>query len=76
MATDRRRKFPPHGTRARYNHRTDPCRCAACTEANTLDARERRAEEAARAAEAARGVQVVLDGAGEVAGYQHPLFEE
>ena len=26
---------PPHGTRARYNHRTDPCRCTRCRVANT-----------------------------------------
>jgi hypothetical protein len=24
----------PHGTRARYEHRTNPCHCALCTEAN------------------------------------------
>ncbi|HKY67419.1 MAG TPA: hypothetical protein VJM49_13650 [Acidimicrobiales bacterium] len=24
----------PHGTRARYNHRSTPCRCAACRLAN------------------------------------------
>ena len=27
--------LPAHGTRARYVSRRDPCRCAACTHANT-----------------------------------------
>jgi hypothetical protein len=26
---------PPHGTRARYNHRAAPCRCTRCRVANT-----------------------------------------
>jgi hypothetical protein len=26
---------PAHGTPARYNHKTDPCRCPRCTQANT-----------------------------------------
>ncbi|HEU5241179.1 MAG TPA: hypothetical protein VFU25_04135 [Ornithinibacter sp.] len=26
---------PPHGTRARYNHRENPCRCTRCRVANT-----------------------------------------
>lgn len=26
---------PPHGTRARYNHREAPCRCTRCRVANT-----------------------------------------
>jgi hypothetical protein len=26
--------LPPHGTRARYNHRTAGCRCAPCRDAN------------------------------------------
>lgn len=26
---------PPHGSRARYTHRTHPCRCRRCREANT-----------------------------------------
>lgn len=69
---DRRRKYPPHGTRARYNHRSDPCRCPACTEANTTYERHRRAEEAARNG---RGVVPVLDDAGATVGWQHPLFE-
>ena len=29
------RSVPPHGTRARYVHRTLRCRCPACTRANT-----------------------------------------
>jgi hypothetical protein len=29
------RVVPPHGTRARYLHRTLTCRCAACTAENT-----------------------------------------
>ena len=70
---DRRRKYPPHGTRARYNHRSEPCRCSACTEANTVYERERRQEEAARSR---RGVVAVTDDEGNVAGWQHPLFEE
>jgi hypothetical protein len=29
-------QLAPHGTRRRYAHRTNPCRCAACREANAV----------------------------------------
>jgi hypothetical protein len=29
-----RLEVPSHGTRKRYQHRSEPCRCGACTEAN------------------------------------------
>jgi len=31
----RSERVPTHGTRARYVSRTEPCRCADCTRANT-----------------------------------------
>lgn len=70
---DRRRKYPPHGTRARYNHRSEPCRCAACTEANTIYERDRRQAEAARSR---RGERAMVDDAGNVHGFEQVLFEE
>lgn len=39
------RPLPPHGDRRRYTSRVDPCRCGACSEANTVymaEYRERR----------------------------------
>lgn len=30
-----RKPLPPHGTRNRYRSRVDPCKCRACTDANT-----------------------------------------
>lgn len=37
-----RKPLPPHGTRQRYRHRIEPCKCAACTEANRAYQRERK----------------------------------
>lgn len=34
-----RLEVPAHGTRNRYQHRTDPCHCRECTAANTLAVR-------------------------------------
>jgi hypothetical protein len=69
---DRRRSHAPHGTRARYNHRTDPCHCPACTEANTLYERERRRD----AARQATGERPMVDDAGNVTAWELPLFED
>jgi hypothetical protein len=38
-----RLEVPPHGTRRRYQHRTEPCRCGACGEANAKYIAGRRA---------------------------------
>jgi hypothetical protein len=38
-----RLELPPHGTRRRYQHRTDPCRLGCCTEANARYIAGRRA---------------------------------
>lgn len=66
---DRRQRTAPHGTRERYQHRTDPCRCAACREANAAFQREYRREHSYD-----RGVvPVVVDGV--VVGEQPPLFD-
>lgn len=73
MAKDGRRKGPPHGTRERYYSRTDPCRCAACREANAAYRRARVAE-LRRAALPAGDVEVV-DADGTVLGVQSPLFD-
>jgi hypothetical protein len=35
--------LPAHGTRKRYQHRSEPCRCGACTEANAKYIAGRRA---------------------------------
>jgi len=37
-----KKEVPEHGTRQRYIHRTNPCRCGACSEANTAYIREYR----------------------------------
>jgi hypothetical protein len=36
--------LPAHGTRYRYNHRTDPCRCPRCRKGNAAYMRAHRAE--------------------------------
>jgi IS5 family transposase len=38
-----RADLPAHGTRRRYQHRSEPCRCGACTEANAKYVAGRRA---------------------------------
>lgn len=39
-----RQELPPHGTRQRYQHRTEPCReCGACKDANARYVAGRRA---------------------------------
>ena len=73
MPKDGRRKGPPHGTRERYYSRTDPCRCAACREANAAYQRERAAE--ARRAAMPAGVVELVDEDGTVLGVQAPLFD-
>lgn len=72
MGKDGRRKNPPHGTRERYYSRTDPCRCAACREANAAYQRDRTAE-LRRAALPVGDVELVDDD-GHVIGVQSPLF--
>ena len=73
MPADGRRKAPPHGTRERYYHRSDPCRCAACREANAAYQRERTAE--LRRAAMPEGEYELVDDEGNVLGVQAPLFE-
>ena len=51
--------LPPHGTRARYVSRVDPCRCPACTRANTRYIAHYRAT---RAIAAGRFRQLALTG--------------
>lgn len=72
-SVDGRRKLPPHGTRQRYNHRTEPCRCGACTEANTQYRRDQRAEQLAAPRD---GIVPVISHKGRKVGEQHPLFDE
>jgi hypothetical protein len=67
---DGRRKGAPHGTRARYNHRTDPCHCIACREANARYQQSRRNPVRRHPA----GVVPVVDKRGKVIGQQPPLF--
>ena len=43
----RRPFIPPHGTRARYHHRTERCRASCCAEANAEYLRRWRARRAA-----------------------------
>ena len=64
----KRAKLPPHGTRARYQHRTEPCHCGACTEANTKAVAEWRSKHGYD-----RGVVPMLDEHGTVLGEQFPL---
>jgi len=35
MMVNMAKSLPPHGTRARYQHRTDPCHERCCCRANT-----------------------------------------
>lgn len=65
-------KAPPHGTRKRYYHRADPCRCAACREANAAYMRQRR--NGARRATVA-GTVPIVNRRGKVVGHQAPLFD-
>lgn len=74
MPKDGRRRAPPHGTRERYYHRGDPCRCAACREANAAYQRERAAEQR-RAALPVGEVELLDPDTGEVLGVQAPLFD-
>lgn len=70
IAGDGRRKVVPHGTRARYNSRTEPCRCSACREANAAYQQSRRNP----VRRLPSGVAPVVDKQGTVVGTQHPLF--
>lgn len=65
---DGRRKTAPHGTRARYYHATDPCRCAACREANAAYQRRQRHPPPIHPA------GTVMDKRGKVVGHQGDLF--
>jgi hypothetical protein len=38
-----RGEVPPHGTRQRYQHRSEPCRCGGCQDANARYVAGRRA---------------------------------
>lgn len=71
IAGDGRRKVVPHGTRARYNHRTEPCRCSACREANAAYQQVRRNP----VRRYSSGVVPVVDKRGKVVGQQRPLFD-
>jgi hypothetical protein len=63
----------PHGTRERYNHRSEPCRCDRCRAANAAYNRERNAE--IRRAAMPAGTYELVDDQGDVVGVQAPLFE-
>lgn len=44
--------MPGHGSRSRYNHRSAPCRCDRCREANARYMRDKRNAEQAPAVKA------------------------